>query len=78
MSLGTILIIVLILMLIGALPNWPHAVAFAVLKQQPQVTNVIKALVTWGQTVRSRAPTLEPHHYVFLPYLPPSLVSTQG
>jgi len=25
MSLGTILLIVLILMLLGALPNWPHS-----------------------------------------------------
>jgi Protein of unknown function (DUF3309) len=25
MSLGTILLIVLVLMLIGALPNWPHS-----------------------------------------------------
>lgn len=25
MSLGTILLIVLILMLVGALPNWPHS-----------------------------------------------------
>lgn len=25
MSLGTILLIVIILMLIGALPNWPHS-----------------------------------------------------
>ena len=25
MSLGTILVVVLLLMLVGALPNWPHA-----------------------------------------------------
>ena len=25
MSLGTILLIILILMLVGALPNWPHS-----------------------------------------------------
>jgi membrane protein implicated in regulation of membrane protease activity len=58
MSLGTILLIVLILMLVGALPTWPHSASWVYrpVGGLSLLLVVVLALLVMGRLWRTRRP----------------------